>query len=207
MGGAHPLSRLFAPDRLEQATEADIRAELAAHLEHATAERIAAGDAPEQALLSAREALGDIETLVRACARQKLGVRVMLQRIHLVATLALFASMLFFVVRSRELTSEIRELAAAARLLSDADAPGDAGVRPIQNEIHVELGDRIELVPTYNLELAQVVPVERDGTVLLPVVGHVMVAGLSRAELETVLAERYAPFYEHVLLHARVLRD
>jgi len=49
--------------------EADIRADLQAHIDHGAAEAIEAGASPDQALRSAEESLGDVESIVRACAR------------------------------------------------------------------------------------------------------------------------------------------
>ncbi len=71
--------------------------------------------------------------------------------------------------------------------------------------IRVRIGDELELVGTYNPgEWTEHYPVERDGTVLLPNLGHVEVLGLSRADLEKRLMELYTPIYQRLDLYVRV---
>jgi len=99
----------------------------------------------------------------------------------------------------------MRELEATANEFAIAGLRADKPAR--SSEIIVGLGDRIQLVPTYNTDLAVQVIVDRDGTALFPVVGHLQVYGLSRAELETLLRREYSPYYETLDLHALVSSD
>lgn len=72
-------------------------------------------------------------------------------------------------------------------------------------KIYVELGDRIELRDTYQqTELNVQEEVERDGTVLLPMLGHVHVAGMTREEVEVLLREKYAPYFDLLDLYVKV---
>lgn len=221
MGATGRAQGIFGRDQLAELAEADIRAELEAHLVHATAARVAAGVEPEEARRAAREALGDVEALVRDCKRQKLGGRIMLQRIHLVATLALIVGTLYFAYQTRVLSGEVEDLAEHGERLTQLEsllgaepagegreADGVANGHAIAtSEIYLSPGDRIHLVPTYNEELRRSLSVERDGTILLTPVGHIQVAGLTRAELEELLARKLEPYYDLLQLYARVDRQ
>ena len=69
----------------------------------------------------------------------------------------------------------------------------------------VELGDSIEVVSTYHPdELNATEALAGDGTVLLREIGHVLVAGLTRDEVEATLKEKYAPYYDSLDLHVKV---
>jgi polysaccharide export outer membrane protein len=49
-----------------------------------------------------------------------------------------------------------------------------------------------------------VVRVDVDGTVGMPKLGAVLVAGLTRTEVEAILMERYSPHYETLDFHVRI---
>lgn len=65
-----------------------------------------------------------------------------------------------------------------------------------EEENYVTLGDSFSYRDEYVAELRDLVTVDIDGTVVLPQVGAVAVAGLTRTELEAVLTQRLSPFYE-----------
>jgi len=65
-----------------------------------------------------------------------------------------------------------------------------------QEQNYVSIGDTILFVDTYNKEQVngtQVVDI--DGTILLPEVGNVYVAGFTRSELESYLNQKLAPYF------------
>ena len=185
-------------DFAQRVIEADIREELEAHLGLATASGVDEGMTPQEARARALARFGNLEQTVRDCSRQKLGGWLMWKRVTLVGALAalvLGAVLTTFVVRARQARTE-NEWAFAA-MLQKAQEP---------QEIIVRIGDRIELHEGYGqLSGSETYDVDRDGTALLPVLGHVDVAGLTRAELEVLLRELYSPYYDQLDLYARVL--
>jgi protein involved in polysaccharide export with SLBB domain len=65
-----------------------------------------------------------------------------------------------------------------------------------QEQNYVSIGDTILFVDTYNREeVSGTQVVDIDGTILLPEAGNVYVAGLTRAELESYLTQKLAPFF------------
>lgn len=65
-----------------------------------------------------------------------------------------------------------------------------------QEQNYVSIGDTILYTDSYNLEAVsgtQVVDI--DGTILMPEVGNVYVAGFTRSELESYLTQKLAPFF------------
>ena len=69
-----------------------------------------------------------------------------------------------------------------------------------EEENYVTIGDRIILTDSYNEELNELpaLKVDIDGTVQLPELGAVHVAGLTRTEIEALLREKYSPIYTDV---------
>jgi len=65
-----------------------------------------------------------------------------------------------------------------------------------EEENYITIGDAIQFQDLYNPELIGAERVDVDGTVLLPEVGAVHVAGLTRTELEALLTQKYAPYYQ-----------
>jgi protein involved in polysaccharide export with SLBB domain len=66
-----------------------------------------------------------------------------------------------------------------------------------EEENWVAIGDRITVTDSYHPdEIDASVPVDIDGTVLLPEVGTVQVAGRTRSEIEALLMEKYSPYYD-----------
>jgi len=198
------LERL-APGADLAALERDVRAELEAHLEHAVQARADAGADPATARAEAAVAFGDFERTVRACVRQKLGARLMLAKIHLAFTVLLGCALGFAIHHGLQLRGALAEQHHEARALAVALQARAEEPR----EIRLAIGDRLELLPTYfHSDLAGETYVEADGTALLPMLGHVQVFGLTRAELEARLSELYTPFYEDDPgMHVRVLPE
>jgi len=65
-----------------------------------------------------------------------------------------------------------------------------------EEENYITIGDRITLTDSYNPELEDLSrKVDIDGTVQLPELGAVHVAGLTRTEIETLLREKYSPIF------------
>jgi protein involved in polysaccharide export with SLBB domain len=69
---------------------------------------------------------------------------------------------------------------------------------------YVTIGDQITITDLYHEELTVTQRVDIDGTVVLPEIGAVHVAGMTRTELEAFLLEKYAPFYEQLDIKARL---
>jgi len=65
-----------------------------------------------------------------------------------------------------------------------------------EEENYVTIGDRITITDSFNADLEDLtMKVDIDGTVLLPELGAVHVAGLTRTEIEALLREKYSPVY------------
>jgi polysaccharide biosynthesis/export protein len=72
-----------------------------------------------------------------------------------------------------------------------------------EEENYVTIGDTLAITDAYNAaELGLNTTVDIDGTVLLPELGAVPVAGLTRSEIEALLMEKYSAYYD--LLDIRV---
>lgn len=72
-----------------------------------------------------------------------------------------------------------------------------------EEENYITIGDTLQVTDSFNdAELGLSADVDIDGTVLLPELGAVPVAGLTRSEIEALLMERYSAYYD--LLDIRV---
>lgn len=69
---------------------------------------------------------------------------------------------------------------------------------------YVTIGDQISIQDAYHPELTVSQNVDIDGTVVLPEIGAVHVAGMTRTELEAFLMEKYSPYYEQLDIKARL---
>jgi len=65
-----------------------------------------------------------------------------------------------------------------------------------EEENYLTLGDRVQYVDRYNPEVAGVEQVDIDGTIVLPEVGAIPVAGLTRTEVEALLTQRFSPYFQ-----------
>ena len=88
-------------------------------------------------------------------------------------------------------------LTACARRESAVEAGNRAAVLHVgnaQEQNYVSIGDTIQFVDTYNPdEVKGTQVVDIDGTILVPEVGAVWVAGYTRSELESYLTQKLAP--------------
>jgi len=74
-----------------------------------------------------------------------------------------------------------------------------------EEENYVTIGDSIDIFDSYHPdELGMTVEVDIDGTVLLPELGAVQVAGKTRTEIETLLMEKYSAYYDMLDIKVRI---
>ena len=72
-------------------------------------------------------------------------------------------------------------------------------------ENYVSIGDQVAIIDLLHIdEISANQPVDIDGTVLLPELGTVHVAGMTRSELRAVLTERYANYYTETDIQVRI---
>lgn len=65
-----------------------------------------------------------------------------------------------------------------------------------EEENYVTIGDTIQVSDAFHdAELRATAKVEIDGTVLLPEIGAVHVAGMTRSQIQAFLTEKYSPYY------------
>lgn len=121
----------------------------------------------------------------------------MLQRIHFATTTLLFAAVVWFGLQAHSNARVMRALKSSS-----------VAAAPLELEpVVIQRGDSIELQSTYNgAELNCTVEVASDGTALLPEVGHILLAGMTRDEAEAQLMERYSPYYDMLQLRIRVIK-
>ncbi len=66
----------------------------------------------------------------------------------------------------------------------------------VEEENYATIGDTLTISDPYNKEeLTLSKKIDIDGTILLPELGSVAVAGYTRTELEALLMEKYSPYY------------
>jgi protein involved in polysaccharide export with SLBB domain len=74
-----------------------------------------------------------------------------------------------------------------------------------EEENWVAIGDSISVTDSYHPnEIRGTVRVDIDGTVLLPEIGTVQVAGRTRSEIEALLMEKYSPYYELIDIKVKI---
>ncbi len=74
-----------------------------------------------------------------------------------------------------------------------------------EEENWVAINDRLGITDAYHEELRiDNTPVDIDGTVLLPELGAVVVAGLTRTQIEALLMEKYSPYYDLLDIKVRI---
>ena len=131
----------------------------------------------------------------------------MLQRLHLATTIVLLISVVTLWLRDRAARAEaamaLDRLHAETELHMDIlqrarAAPGDPLV--------VRVGDELVLVNLENPDLDIRETVAADGMILVPEVGRVPVAGLTREEAEKALNAALAPYYLEVDVKVKVQR-
>jgi protein involved in polysaccharide export with SLBB domain len=78
----------------------------------------------------------------------------------------------------------------------NTDGFGNRYTGNAEEENWLAIGDTLVVSDSYNTELSLSKSVDTDGTVLLPELGAVAVAGLTRTEVEALLMEKYSPYYD-----------
>ncbi len=73
-----------------------------------------------------------------------------------------------------------------------------------EDQNYVTIGDTVSITDAFHQELNQTQRVDIDGTVVLPEIGAVHVAGQTRSELEGFLTQKYSPYYEQVKIDVRI---
>lgn len=198
--GARAWIGSLAQDAQAAAVEADIRAELEAHLELAEEALRGEGRTPEEARREARERFGDFERTLRACRRERMGGRLMLVRIQWAVIALLTLSTLGLALYGRDMAVEkamerdraMIEAENARALLMDMQQRRRP--EPV-DQIVVAVGDLLHVQLQYGEELTTT-EVQLDGQALFQGIGWLSVAGKSRPEVEELLTARYAPHYE-----------
>ncbi len=88
----------------------------------------------------------------------------------------------------------------------NTDGFGNRYTGNAEEENWVAIGDTLEITDAYHAEELDVkVPVDIDGTVLLPEIGAVLVAGLTRTEIESLLMEKFSPYYDLLDIKVRIV--
>lgn len=204
-----------APDPADATHAAEIRAELEHHLACARAELELAGLTPAAAAAEAERRFGARARVEAECLAIHGGI--MGTRLHAVVTALLLLTVLVlsFVVYSsqaaavaaRDVAMREREAALHARaeaeeqvrsldaLLTEYRARVDPQVGV--EEIVIRVGDELELFDLHG-QLRAPVRVAQDGKALIPEVGWVPVAGLTREALERHLTEVLKPYFVEV---------
>ena len=74
-----------------------------------------------------------------------------------------------------------------------------------EEENYITIGDSLAVTDTYNPEDIQANErVAIDGTVLLPDIGSVHVAGMTRTEIEAFLTDKYSRYYDLLDIHVKI---
>lgn len=195
--------------------EADVRREIAAHLELAAEAAIDEGLDPAGARARALARFGDVERVVRASNYVKRREHILMQRLNSAVMAILVVAVIALTAQTFALREESRQMARTMeRYLAvappEADAPAGAGTLdglvgraappdPVApEEILIQVGDRITVrYPTDGGRTATLTDeIDRAGMIRLPVVGRVRLAGLSRPGAESFLLARYSEFYQ-----------
>lgn len=74
----------------------------------------------------------------------------------------------------------------------------------VEDENYVTIGDQISIYDAYHAELRVTDSVDIDGTMILPELGAVAVAGFTRTELEAFLTEKFSPYYEQLDISVKI---
>lgn len=73
-----------------------------------------------------------------------------------------------------------------------------------EEENWLAIGDQLEIADGYNDELNLGATVDIDGTVVLPELGAVRVAGLTRTGVEALLMEKYSPYFDSLDIKVKI---
>ena len=87
----------------------------------------------------------------------------------------------------------------------NTDGFGNRYTGNAEEENWVAIGDSIAVTDSYHpTEIKGTVKVDIDGTVLLPEIGTVQVAGRTRSEIEALLMEKYSPYFELLDIQVKI---
>ena len=73
-----------------------------------------------------------------------------------------------------------------------------------EEENWLAIGDQLEIADGYNPDLNIGATVDIDGTVVLPELGAVRVAGLTRTGVEALLMEKYSPYFDSLDIKVKI---
>lgn len=73
---------------------------------------------------------------------------------------------------------------------------GNRYVGNAEEENYLSIGDRVQYIDSYNPDVNGIEIVDVDGTIVVPEVGAVPVAGLTRTEVEALLTQRFSPYFQ-----------
>ncbi|MCK6446302.1 MAG: polysaccharide biosynthesis/export family protein [Planctomycetes bacterium] len=86
----------------------------------------------------------------------------------------------------------------------NSDGFGNRYTGNAEDQNYVTLGDTLSIADSYHPELGGAYTVDIDGTIVLPEVGAVYVAGLTRTELEAFLMQKYSPYFAKLDIKVRL---
>jgi len=90
----------------------------------------------------------------------------------------------------------------------NTDGFGNRYTGNAEEENWAAIGDSIAVIDEIHPEeVSGTFAIDVDGTVLLPVLGSVPVAGLTRSEIEALLLEKYSPYYPVVDIKVRIVNS
>ena len=84
---------------------------------------------------------------------------------------------------------------------------GNSYVGNAEEENYVSIGDTVAFEDSLNTDVEARQKVEIDGTILVPLLGAIHVAGLTRSELEAFLTEKYSTYYAETDIKAKIQTD
>ncbi|MBL8860662.1 MAG: polysaccharide biosynthesis/export family protein [Planctomycetes bacterium] len=87
----------------------------------------------------------------------------------------------------------------------NTDGFGNRYTGNAEEENWVAIGDRIGIQDSFQADLRiEETPVDIDGTVILPELGAVVVAGLTRTQIEALLTEKYSQYFDQLDIKVRI---
>lgn len=90
----------------------------------------------------------------------------------------------------------------------NTDGFGNRYTGNAEEENWVALGDSVSLTDSHHPdEINGTYGIDVDGTALLPVLGAVPIAGLTRSEIEALLMEKYSPYYDLLDIKVRIINS
>ncbi len=187
----------------------EIDEELSFHLAASAEALEGAGLGEREARRMAQLRFGDRRKIRRACLVQRQWRPIMLQRLHLATTLVLLVAAAFLGARSLraeaayqarldELKGVVEGLQATTVVAQDSDARNSVAAEgpPRTDFSLIGVGDLLQIIDrAHPQDITQTCTVARDGMVLLPQAGWVMVAGKTLPEIDAALNEALSFYY------------